>query len=117
VIGAAVAATLLYAVVRGPVEARVDDHHIVYQVDLWGGGLLVALYVVATCGSLLQSSERHVRWFGAANLAAVGALAWIDRAGLISLWCFWAALISVAIAAHLRYSDDPPLVRATATVV
>jgi hypothetical protein len=107
-LGAGVAAVLMYAVVRGPAEASIRGHHVDYRVDLWHGGLIVALYLVATCGSLLVSSHPHVRWFGAANLVAALVLAWLDKTAFISLWCAWAAVTSVAIAAHLRYADEPP---------
>lgn len=107
-LGLAVAAVLLFALLRGPVEAHVDGYHIAYRVDVGGGGLMAALYVVATCGALLTSRHAHVRWFGATNLAAVVVLTWLDRGGLISLWCAWAAVTSVAIALHLRYLHQPP---------
>jgi len=114
-IGAAVSLTLLYAVVRGPVEASIDGRRIAYQVDLWQGGFIVALYVLATCGSLLASSHRHIRAFGVVNLGIVVLLAWADRTGFISLWCLWAAVTSVAIDLHLRYDDR--LSRAELTVL
>jgi hypothetical protein len=107
-LGIVVAAVLMYAVVRGPVEARIDGRHIAYAVDLWRGRLIVLLYVVATCGSLLASQRRHVRWFGFANLIGVAVLAWIDQAAVISLWCAWAAVTSVAIAVHLRVVGNNP---------
>jgi hypothetical protein len=111
-LGVVVAAVLMYAVVRGPVEATIEGHHIAYDVDLWHGGLIVLLYVIATCGSLLASKRRHVRWFGIANLVAVVVLAWIDQAAFISLWCAWAAVTSVAIAVHLRVVGERPARRA-----
>ncbi len=101
-LGAGVAAVLMSAVLGGPVEARVEGHHIDYSVDLWYGDLVVLLYVVATCGSLLVSTHRHVRWFGVVNLVAVGVIAWVDQNAFISLWCLWAALTSVGVALHLR---------------
>ena len=107
-LGVGVAAVLTFAVLRGPVEAVIEGHHIAYRVDLWRGGVVVALYVVATCGPLLVSAHNHVRWFGAVNLVAVLLLAWVSTSGLISLWCGWAAVTSVAIAVHLRYADQPP---------
>ena len=64
--------------------------------------MIVFLYVVATCGSMFVSKYPHVRWFGMVNLVAVGVLAALNRSGLISLWCGWAAVTSVAIAVHLR---------------
>jgi hypothetical protein len=43
-------------------------------------------------------------WFGVANLTAVIVLALLCASGFTSLWCFYAALVSAAIALHLRYS-------------
>jgi hypothetical protein len=104
-LGAAVSIVLMYAVVRGPVDARIHDRHVEYSVDLWNGGLLVALYVVATCGPALVSRFRHVRWFGVANVVVAAGLAWLMQRAFISLWCLWAAAASVAIVAHLRLAD------------
>jgi hypothetical protein len=102
-IGLAVSATLMWAVVRGPVSASIEGRHIAYDADLWHGGVIVGLYVLVTCGSLLASRHREVRWFGAGNLVAVAALAWLAQTALISLWCGWAAATSVAIAVMLRH--------------
>lgn len=113
VLGAAVSVVLVHAIVRGPIEARIEGNHIDYRVDLWHGGLIVVLYVLATCGSMLASAHRHVRWYGAANLVVAGGLAWLSSTAFISLWCAWAAVTSVAIAVHLRAADPqlrtPPL--------
>jgi len=101
-LGAVVSALLMYCIVRGPIHARIEGHHIVYAIDLWHGGVVTALYVVATCGALVLSEHRYVRRFGAVNLVAVLLLVWLDVDGFISLWCAWAAVVSVAIALHLR---------------
>ncbi len=101
-LGTVVAVLLMSAVVRGPIEAAIEVRHISYTVDLWHGGLLVFLYVIATCGSLLASSHRAVRWFGAANMVAVLVLAWLYETAFISLWCAWAAITSISIALWLR---------------
>jgi hypothetical protein len=101
-IGTVVAIDLMWAVARGPVTATINGHYIAYQVDLWHGGTLVVLYVLATCGALLASDLPHVRAWGAVNLVAVFVLALVNQAAFISLWCVWAAITSVAIAVHLR---------------
>jgi len=51
-VGAVVSADLMFAVVRGPITATIEGHYIAYEVDLWHGGGLVVLYVLATCGSV-----------------------------------------------------------------
>jgi hypothetical protein len=107
-VGAVVSVILTSEIVRGPVDATIEGHHIHYDVGLAHGGAIVGLYLLATCGSLLLSSQRHVRWFGTANLLAAGVLLWFDKNAFISLWCTWAAVTSLAIAIHLRHVNDAP---------
>jgi hypothetical protein len=107
VIGSVTSAALLVAVVRGPVGATIDGSHIAYTADISYANILVALYVVATCGSCLVASNRWLVLLGLANLSAVVALGWITFTGFTSLWCAWAALTSIAIAVYLRRSGRP----------
>jgi hypothetical protein len=100
--GMVTAILLAAALVRGPVTVRAEHHHVVYNVQLWAGPVVVALYLFATCGAFVVSSQRFLRRFGAANLVAVAVLAWIATNAVISLWCTWAAAASIMIAFHLR---------------
>ncbi|CAB4880379.1 unannotated protein [freshwater metagenome] len=100
--GVAVAAVLLFSLLRGPVEASIDGHHIEYHVSIWNGGVIVGLYVLATCGPLLSSQHRRLRTLGLVNLVAAALLAWLSESSFVSLWCVWAAATSVVIALHLR---------------
>ncbi len=104
-LGALVAAVLMLAVMRGPIEVSDGGNYLVYEVPLAFGGLLVAAYVLATCGSLLLSSDRHAVQFGAINLLVVIILAVMLSNGVISLWCIWAAITSGVVALHLRRTD------------
>lgn len=79
-----------------------EGHRVVYQVHVQHRSLVVLLYLAATCGALLPSSQRYIRRFGVVNLAAAGALIWLDQTALISLWCAWAAITSLTITLHLR---------------
>jgi hypothetical protein len=102
-LGIAVGVSLGVAVFRGSVNAVIDGNHIAYDVSaLRQGGQLTALYVVAACGALLLSSYRDIRLLGVLNLIAVPFLMWMTVSGFISLWCFWAAIVSVLIDVHLR---------------
>jgi hypothetical protein len=49
---------------RGPVNVRLRPYHLAYSIELRYGGFIVALYVVAVCGTLLLSSSRRVVMFG-----------------------------------------------------
>lgn len=107
-VGLVVTVLLLSAIARGPVGATVQLHHIAYEVWVFGGALVSAAYVVATCGALLVSSDRWIRAFGGVNLVAVGVLAWQMAGGFASVWCVWAAASSVAIDLYLREADRRP---------
>ena len=103
VLAAVVAVELGVAILRGNISAAIEHNHLAYQVDALGhGGLLTELYVVATCGALLASSYRDLEILGVLNLVAVPVLAWLTLSGFVSLWCFWAAIVSLMIAFHLR---------------
>jgi hypothetical protein len=103
VLGAVVATVLLAAMVRGPAKAVLGHNHLSYSTDLRAGLVVVAAYVVATCGSLIISSYRDIAVFGIVNLVAVAVIARLTIDGFASLWCGWAALASAAFAVHLRY--------------
>ena len=104
-LGGMVALALSVPVFIGPVAVTDGGLHLSYSVDLVFGGFLTVSYVVATCGALLLSSDRAVAWYGAVNLVAVIVLASLLTSAVISLWCVWAAVTSVAIAIHLRRLD------------
>jgi len=101
-LGVGVAAVLLWSMARGPVGTALGAHHIDYKLNVPAGTVVVGLYVLATCGSLLASTYRHVRIFGAVNLAAAIVLARLATSGFASLWCAWAAVAAGAITLHLH---------------
>lgn len=103
-LGIGVAGVLLATMLRGPVTVTPGDYHLAYSIGLKDGIVVVGLYIVATCGSLLFSGYRHILVFGLANLAAVIVLARLTADGFASLWCFYAALTSGAILLHLRFA-------------
>lgn len=102
VIGFGVSGVLLWSLLSGPVAAELADRHIAYAVHVPAGGWVVAGYVAVTCLSLMGSSHRFVRIFGAVNLGAAVVLAWSIPSGFTSLWCVCAALSSAVIARNLR---------------
>ena len=104
VVGAGVAVVLLGAIARGPVTARLEDYHIAYGTGLGSGAVIVAFYVIATCGPLLLSHYPHLALYGVVNLVAVAIIAWLTTSGFASLWCAWAAVSSGMIVAHLRFA-------------
>jgi hypothetical protein len=102
-LGGAVGAYLLSAMLEGDVTAHVAEHTIQYGGAGRFAGVATLLYVVATCGPPLLSSYRTIVWFGLANLVAVAVIAFVQADGLTSVWCAWAAVISVLI--YLQFSQ------------
>jgi hypothetical protein len=102
VIGSFVAGVLLAALVRGPFGVRMQPFHLAYSLRVHDGFLIIVLYVVAVCGALLLSGERHIVIFGIVNLVAIAVIARLTVDGFASVWCGWAAICSGAIAAEMR---------------
>ena len=106
-IGTVVAATLLAAMIRGPVSVKLASYHLSYGIRLPAGLVIISLYVVAVCGPLLTSGYRNVVLFGVVNLIAVVIIARLTISGFASVWCGWAAVSSAAITLHCRFAKPP----------
>jgi hypothetical protein len=96
-LGTTVAAYLAPAVLAGDVTAHVVHHTVQYGGAPPYAAVATGVYVVATCAPPLLSRQPAIVWFGAANLLAVGVIALVQVNGLTSVWCVWAALVSVLI--------------------
>jgi len=96
-IGAVASAYLSAALVSGDVSAHSGGHVVLYGGAGRYADAATALYIVATCGAPLLSRYRTIVWFGIANLFAIGAIATVQAEGLTSIWCSWAAVVSVLI--------------------
>jgi len=101
--GLAVGLYLLYFIVTRPVVATVIDRHIVYVSPHFYLGPVIALYLASTCFTGFISSHTFVRMFGVlALLSFIATYVFYTRA-LVSVWCFFAAILSLLIYMHLRY--------------
>ncbi len=99
-LGGAVGCYLLLGIARDIVTATIAHHTIQYHGVGGATDAVTVLYIVATCGTFVLSSYRRIVVFGLANLAAVGVIAWVQSNALTSLWCAWAAVVSVLIFLH-----------------
>lgn len=107
--GAAVGLYLLYFLVTVPIVAEVVGRHISYQSPHFYVAAVVTLYVLATCVSSLVSSCKTIRWFGATTLVALLAAYAFYAFWFISVWCFFAAVLSVIVLVHFRLRAPVPL--------
>jgi hypothetical protein len=117
-LGAMVGAFLLVAMLRTHPSVELGSYHLAYSIGLKHGIIVIGAYIVATCGSMLASKMRHVFWFGVANLVGVVILARLCADGFTSLWCFYAAIASAAIALYLRLGvpSEPAATLSSSTV-
>lgn len=102
ILGVLVAAFYAAGMADGPIDAAIHDDKIAYHTDVAYGGVIAFVYMVATVGAFLCSSHRRLVSFGVANLVALPVLTLVSTEALASLWCAWAAVASVVIAAHVR---------------
>ena len=116
-IGSLAGLYLLGAVLSNDITADIAEHTIQYGGAGRYADIATGLYVIATCGAPLVSSYRQIRWFGVANVLAVTVIAAIQAEGLTSVWCAWAAVVSVLIYlqfASWRRADREPHAMAVA---
>lgn len=101
-LGVATALYLLYSLVRFPIIAEAAGGHIRYLAlhlyVLW----VMAVYLAATIASLCFSSHRAVVAFGVLAFTAALAAYAAYAAWFISVWCFFAALLSAVVWFHFR---------------
>ena len=103
VAGIAVGLYLLYFIVTRPVVAQVVSRHIEYISPHFYTVPVIVLYVAATCVSAFFSSHRFVNLFGVLALASFIAAYAVYAHALVSVWCFFAALLSILMYVHLRF--------------
>ena len=102
VAGAAAGVFLLYFLVTEPIVSEVVGKHISYQSPHFYIGAVMVLYVLATCVSPFVSSCKTIRWFGAATFVSLVAAYAFYAFWFISVWCFFAAGLSVIVLVHFR---------------
>jgi len=100
VLGLGVGLYMLFFIIRFPVTARILGQSISYESPhFYIIGVLVT-YLLATCVSGLFSSHRCISTFGIlAFLLAVLAYV-LSVSTFVSVWCFFAAVLSLLILAH-----------------
>ena len=98
--GLTVSMFLLSAMLQIPITAQLQGAHIAYSFSHTHALSASALYLIGACLSPLLSSHPMVRVFG---VAAVATAVWsylIFAAWFISVWCYFAGLMSCIVLLH-----------------
>ena len=101
--GLAVGLYLLYSLVTRPMIATVVGQHLVYESPHFYRVPAIMLYVAATCFTGTVSSHTFVRLFSGLSLLSFIATYFFAAYALVSVWCFFAAVLSLLIYFHLRF--------------
>jgi hypothetical protein len=107
-IGALVSFWDIYGLLFLPSRCFIQQNSIAYRNPMTGNFWISCLYIVSTCGSLLLSSHRVVRWYGAINVVALTITEMVREYVFASVWCFYAAGMSILIYWHFRRRRSPP---------
>lgn len=96
-IGGVAAAWDAYGLIFLPSRVFVDHNSIAYRNVMTGSLPISLMYILATCGALLLSRYRVVRWYGVVNVVALTIVQVVKAETFASVWCFYAALMSMML--------------------
>ena len=115
VLGISVSIWLFSFIVRGPVSATLNVRGIIYHMNVPEIPYGLAAYVFVTCFCCFFSSHKFIRVFGLALLGSLAIALWAYQEAFYSVWCFFAAILSGIIYAHLKQGQRlwPQAVRHT----
>lgn len=105
VAGLAIGMYLLYSMVEYPITARVTGNHIEYVSPHFFAVVTMTGYLLATTLSPMLSSQRTVNLFGVLALISFALAYLIYATWFISVWCFFAAVLSVVVALRFSVQD------------
>lgn len=110
VLGAITSLYLLSCIILNPIHADILNCSIRYETFVAGTHLFGGIYVLVTILPYFLSSQRAILVFGVPNLIfcmiAYGFYRWV----FISVWCFFAALVSLTLYFFLRKLHHEPLI-------
>ena len=98
--GVAVGAYLLYVLVAFPVVSRTIGQHVEYISPHFFAATVITLYLLSTAFSPILSTHRMVKVFGVLALSSFALAYAFYATWFISVWCFFAALMSGVVYLH-----------------
>ena len=108
--GIAVGLYLLYFIVRFPLTSEVHEN-MVYVLPYVKEHPVLEFYLAATCVAPLFSSHKIVNIFGVLALLLFMLAYWFYTVAFFSVWCFFAAILSVIIYLHVKIGKKRNVMR------
>jgi hypothetical protein len=111
ILGGLIALYLNWGLIAYPLQVSEQSHSIVYNNVITNTTLVAVLYVIATCGALFFSGYGPLVELGWFNLVGLIVVALVKRYAFASVWCAYAAVVSVIIYFFFRRTRKPRLAR------
>jgi len=105
--GSSVGLYLLYSMFQFPIVSRPSGQHIEYVSPHFFIAATITFYLLSTTFSLILSTHRSVQIFGALVLLSFGLAYWFYARWFISVWCFFAAVLSFVVYLYFVPSRFP----------
>jgi len=103
--GIAVGLYNLFFIIKYPVISEVSCN-MVYVSPHFHKLQVMALYLAATCASCFFSSHRMINIFGVLAWLLFLVAFWFYTVAFFSVWCFFAAILSIVIYLHFKYGNE-----------
>jgi hypothetical protein len=97
ILGGLLSLYLAWGLIAYPLTISDQSHSVVYVNVVTNTTLVAVLYVIATCGSLFFSGFGPLVELGWFNLVGLLVVALVRRYAFTSVWCSYAAVVSVII--------------------
>jgi hypothetical protein len=104
ILGGVLMIYLLWGLIAYPLQVSAGDNGIVYLNRITTTTLVAVLYVIATCGALFFSGYRALVVLAWLNMVGLLTVMVVRRYEFTSLWCAYAAVVSVVIYFFFRRS-------------
>jgi hypothetical protein len=101
-LGVALGVYILWALTAFDTEVYNRNHSVVYYNPGTSHGAVATFYVIATCGSLFFSGYRYIIGLGVLNLIGLVVVLILRAYAFTSIWCAYAAAVSVLIYWHFH---------------
>ena len=108
-LGAATSLYLLFFIVTQPVDAEVVNRCLHYETYVRAAPWFTVVYVLVTLLPYFISSHKSILIFGIPNLIFCAITYIFYRNHFISVWCFFAAILSLTLYVFLRKLHHQPL--------
>lgn len=109
VMGGAVSLYLLYFIIRYPVTSETMHNSIAYSQEVPFGFSFFWIYAIAGVGSCLVSSQRIIKLFGVFLVISIALSYYFYAFAFVSVWCFFAALLSIIIFTYFYFNRSTKL--------